>query len=192
MSKTGPISFGELYQRLERAERQLRPEEGEAEEERARILEERAEHLAQVRAARDEARVELLAFKILDERFAIALSQVEEILDVAGLYPLPGVRPHIAGVVMSRLRIIPVLDPRALMRVGTRMSDLKIILVLQARTGPFGIVVQEVQGLLELAPGALAGGGGGAVIHITDDGRSVLEADGIAQLDALAGAAGGA
>ncbi|MGQ0503931.1 MAG: chemotaxis protein CheW, partial [Myxococcaceae bacterium] len=169
--------------RLDEAERRQQSDRDPEEAERKAILSERAQLLAQARDETGTEQAVLVSFRLLGQRLAVPMEQVEELLDAAGLAPLPGVGAHIAGVVVSRLRVVPVLDLRQLLQFGQGIVDLNVIVVLRSSHGAFGVAVQEIEGLVEVPKEVLTRGAGEA-LRILPDRRYLLDAERIGALEA--------
>jgi purine-binding chemotaxis protein CheW len=144
--------FEALYKRLEEAERTLARGADLSPDERGKILSERALALAGTREqTRARSPMEVVAFKVGGERYAVPIEKVDEILEIKGLCPLLGAPRHVLGAMVARSRVLAVLDLRQVLGLsGGGMSDLtKVVAVLEGEE-LFGIAVEEVEGKLEL------------------------------------------
>lgn len=145
------FDWQEARRRLERARRSLESGGERTAEESLRILEERARALArppeEPEAAPAEI-VEVLVFAIGDERYGIDTSSVLEATPLRGLVPVPGTPPFLAGVMLHRGRVVPVLELRALLGLpgeGTKQGAYAVVLEVAGMT--FGI---EADGVIEV------------------------------------------
>ncbi len=149
---------------------------GAAGEERERILQERA---AAVARAREEGRVEgmpVLAFKVGGERYAVEVGTVFQVVDAAGLTPLPATPAWVLGAILARTRVVPVIDLRALLGLqGGGMSDLSKVVVLEDGGELFGLAVEELEGRIDLEREALATSSDGPFSWIAPDRLAVLD-----------------
>jgi purine-binding chemotaxis protein CheW len=149
---------------------------GDAGEERGRILQERAAAVAQ---ARDDAQVggmPVLAFKVGGERYAVEVKAVFQVVDAAGLTPLPATPPWVLGAILARTRVVPVIDLRALLGLeGGGMSDLSKVVVLEDGGELFGLAVEELEGRIDLEPETLATSSDGPFSWIAPDRLAVLD-----------------
>lgn len=64
--------------------------------------------------------VELLVFELDDQRYALTLASVREVVRAVALTPLPGAPAIVEGVIDVRGRVVPVLDIRARFRLPPR------------------------------------------------------------------------
>lgn len=78
-------------------------------EERTRIFRQRAETLARPAAAPDSAQqLQIMIFLLGEERYALPLSRVVEVIAGAAICPVPGAPAAVAGVMQVRGEIRPV------------------------------------------------------------------------------------
>jgi purine-binding chemotaxis protein CheW len=169
-------SFEELFRRLEEAERALARDGAATPEERRKILAERARALAGTRTQAGAAGLEVLAFRVGGERYAVRIEEVDEVLEVRGVSALLGAPRHVLGAVAARARVILVLDLRALLGLeGGGLSDLLRIVAVGHGDDLFGIAVEEVEGRLSLSPGPSEKATHGPFAFITADRLAVLD-----------------
>jgi purine-binding chemotaxis protein CheW len=112
---------------------------------------------------------ELITFVLGDERYAVDLLRVREIVTRRVITEVPRTPPFLLGIFSLRGQIVPVIDLRRRMGLGeappTRHSRL---LIVNAQNGePMGLFVDGVRDVirvseeeLETRPPALAGKGG--------------------------------
>jgi purine-binding chemotaxis protein CheW len=86
-------------------------------------------------------------FRLGQRTFALSLDEVHEIVRLAGLEPLPGTRPPMAGVIVLRGNPLPVLDVRSA-GAGYDEGD---VLVMDVAGDPVGVAVDEVLAVLAAA-----------------------------------------
>jgi purine-binding chemotaxis protein CheW len=117
MNRQGPIDWEEVRRRLERAARATR-EAGELTPEQAlAVLDRRARRLAEVPPAPPAAdRVEVLVFRLGEERYALPTDRVLEVARPGEPTPVPGAPEVLAGVVNLRGEVLPVFDLGQLLR----------------------------------------------------------------------------
>lgn len=60
----------------------------------------------------------VLVFRLGDERFAVSLASVEELVDVPAMHALPDAPPHVLGVATIRGALVTVYDPRPALNIG--------------------------------------------------------------------------
>jgi len=179
MAETTPAraGFEALYRRLEEAERTLARGAQLTPEERAKVLGERARALAGTREKqRAVATMEVVAFKVGGERYAVPIGKVDEILEIKGLHPLLGVPRHVLGAMVARARILPVLDLRHMLGLsGGGMSDLTKVVAVTEGEELFGLAVEEVEGKLELERPEKGAPAAGPFLFVTADRLAVLD-----------------
>jgi purine-binding chemotaxis protein CheW len=102
-----------------------------------------------------EAPAQFLSFMLGQDMFAIGILAVREILEYAGVTPLPQMPPSISGVINLRGTAVPVLDlARRLEREPSAVSKRTCIIVVEVdgEDGPFviGILVDAVNAVLDI------------------------------------------
>ncbi len=109
--------------------------------------------------------MDLLEFRLRGERYGVDLADVDEVLNIAALKPLPGAPDFVAGVLNLRGDLLPVVDlarrlgferdtppaaadgsPLAPYRNGTRL------LVVSAGACRFAVIVDEIDGIHTIVP----------------------------------------
>jgi purine-binding chemotaxis protein CheW len=169
-------NFERLYRRLEEAERALSQEGGVDPEERQRILAERAQALAFARARVEVEALEVLAFRVGGERYAVPIEEVDEVLEIRGLSPLLGAPRHVLGAVVARARVLPVFDLRALLGLeGGGLTDLNKVVAVGRGDDLFGIAVEDVEGRLALPLASSQRQAAGPFAFVTADRLAVLD-----------------
>lgn len=98
---------------------------------------------------------QFLSFMLGRETFAMAILSVREILEYAGVTPVPQMPPSVSGVINLRGTAVPVLDlARRLEREPSAISKRTCIIVVEVDTadGPFviGILVDAVNAVLDI------------------------------------------
>ncbi len=98
-----------------------------------------------------------LTFILEDERFAIDVSQVREVLDLSKITKVPRTPEFMRGVINIRGSVVPVIDmrlkfglPVAESTVNTRIIVMEI--VTEAQTIVVGAVADSVNDVLEIEP----------------------------------------
>jgi purine-binding chemotaxis protein CheW len=101
------------------------------------------------------APAQFLSFMLGQDMFAIGILAVREILEYAGVTPVPQMPPSISGVINLRGTAVPVLDlARRLEREPSALSKRTCIIVVEVdgEDGPFviGILVDAVNAVLDI------------------------------------------
>jgi purine-binding chemotaxis protein CheW len=173
------IDYSGLFQRLDEA-RALIENAHVSPEKRREVLSNRARLLA---GSRDQVRpvvLTVLTFRVGGERYSVPIEQVDHVLESRGLCALPGAPRHVMGALVSRSRVVPVLDLRQLLGLeGGGMSDLGKVVVVDLLGDAFGIAAEQVDGRQELLRSTLSAPPPGPFLHLTPDRLTVLD---VAQL----------
>ncbi|WP_242347087.1 chemotaxis protein CheW [Anaeromyxobacter terrae] len=145
-------------------------------EARRRILEERAQAIADARETSAVATLPVVAFSLGGERYGVPVEDVFQILDAQALSPLPAAPPWLLGAAATRARVVPVLDLRQLLGLdGGGMSDLAKILVVDRGDEAFGLAAEVVEGQVELPREGLSTAVDGPFAWIAPDRLAVLD-----------------
>jgi len=102
------------------------------------------------------ASAQFLSFMLGQDMFAMGILAVREILEYAGVTPVPQMPPAISGVINLRGTAVPVLDlARRLEREPSPIGKRTCIIVVEVagEEGPFviGILVDAVNAVLDIA-----------------------------------------
>jgi purine-binding chemotaxis protein CheW len=143
---------------------------------RERILRERAAAVARVREEARAGGIPVVAFTVGGERYAVEVGAVFQVVDAAGLMPLPATPAWVLGAVLARAHVVPVLDLRALLGLsGGGLSDLGKVVVLEHEGELFGLAVEALEGRIDLPREGLAEAPDGPVAWIAPDRLAVLD-----------------
>ena len=104
---------------------------------------------------RREEEVLFLGFAVGDQAYAVRIPSVREILKVPRLYSMPKVPAFVKGVMDLRGQILPVVDLKERLDLGS--VDLKKgrVVVLNAGKTALGFLVDQVREVFSVAPSAL-------------------------------------
>jgi purine-binding chemotaxis protein CheW len=122
------------------------------------------------------ARREWVTFRLGTEEYALEIQHVREVLKAPPLTELPRAPEHILGVIMVRGEIVAVIDPRARLGLPRQEPGPRArVLVCDTGETSCGVLVDEVSGVIRLAPSAVEprppGVGGESVEYIAGIGR---------------------
>jgi purine-binding chemotaxis protein CheW len=127
----------------------------------------------------------LLIVRLDGERIAIPAGEVESVVELEALTPVPGVPPHVAGLAALRSRVLTVIDCVAALQSDRRIAKVGDAVVVVAEGHPYALLVDSVEDVVdaegEVGPVRTALGGGWARVA-----RGMVEAQG--QLTLLADA----
>ena len=97
------------------------------------------------------SKVELLAFNLVGEEYAIDILEIQEIIKLPEVTSLPRIIDFVLGIVSLRGTIVPIVDLRKLMGLGdTVYSRATRVLVIRSGDEPIGIVVDGVTSVLRI------------------------------------------
>lgn len=175
-SKFQPIDFEELKASLDAAQMLLEGAHVVSAHRRREVLHARAVALAGSRHEVRQEVVTVLAFQVGGERYAVRIEMVDHVLEARGMCALPGAPRHVLGAVVSRSRIVPVLDLRQLLGLeGGGMSDLSKVVVVELEDEAFGLAAEVVDGRRELPRAELSQPPPGPFLFLTPDRLTVLD-----------------
>ena len=105
---------------------------------------------------KNDAEVQIVAFKLEKEEFAINIHHVREVLKMTQVTPLPQSAHFIEGVINLRGEVIPVVDLRKRFELdsGERGEHTRIIIV-EIQGNKVGLIVDSVTEVLRLSPAAI-------------------------------------
>jgi purine-binding chemotaxis protein CheW len=121
------------------------------------VLKARARALAQPADTRlPRESLEVVAFRLAEERYAIEQKYVQEIYPLRALTPLPGVPPFYLGIINLRGQILPVIDLKKFFDLpDLGITDLHVVLVVCVDDLELGILADAVSGVRSLAQDTL-------------------------------------
>lgn len=127
-----------------------KPSPGARGEEGARILRERAQALARpVETARvAETSLELLEFRLAQERYALETRYAREVYPLKNLTPLPCTPAFILGVVNVRGRVLPVYDIKKFFDLPEEgLTDLHRVILVHSGELELGLLADVIVGV---------------------------------------------
>lgn len=117
---------------------------------------------ARVEAAGGDDALKLLRFSLGDERCAVQIDAVREILDVVRMTPLPLMPAFVRGVMNLRGAVVPVIDMAARLGMGSASNGRRSCVVVlevaeSAEHGSerLGMLVDAVHEVFDAGPGEL-------------------------------------
>ena len=124
----------------------------------AQILRARAVALARPpdAAPSAETMLDVLEFRLAQERYAIESRYVREVCPLKDLTPLPCTPPFVLGIVNVRGRILPVLDLKKLFDLPEEgLTDLHRIIVLEGHDMVLGLLADATVGVRSIPADSL-------------------------------------
>lgn len=118
---------------------------------RARALARRAEH-----APAAETQIEVLAFRLGQEQYAVETRYVREVSPLRELTPLPCTPPFVLGIVNVRGQVLPVFDLKKLFDLPEEgLTDLHRIIVVRGHDIELGLLADLSLGVRSIPLSAL-------------------------------------
>lgn len=123
----------------------------------AEILQARAKQLAQgAPAPATGSSLELLEFRLAQERYAVETRFVQEVYPLRDLTPLPCAPPFIRGIVNVRGRILTVLDLKRFFDLPEKgLTDLHRVILLRGHGMEIGLLADIALGVRQVATDSL-------------------------------------
>jgi len=147
--KQAEIDWESINGWLEKVRASLEDGRRSAPEERRRILRDRAKVLARKpeREASDEVYIEVVEFRLAQERYAVESAFVREVYPLKELTPLPCTPPFVLGIVNVRGQILSVVDLKVLFELPEEgLTDLNRVIILRSNSMEFGILADAILG----------------------------------------------
>ncbi|MCP4994512.1 MAG: chemotaxis protein CheW [Gammaproteobacteria bacterium] len=97
--------------------------------------------------------IQLVTFRLEEETYGINVMQVQEVLRVTEIAPVPGAPPYVLGIINLRGNVVTVIDTRS--RFGLPFGDIddsSRIVIIESDKQVVGILVDSVAEVVELRP----------------------------------------
>ena len=95
--------------------------------------------------------IQLVTFRLKDETYGINVMQVQEVLRITEIAPVPGAPGYVLGIINLRGNVVTVIDTRT--RFGlpmTEQDDASRIVIIESEQQVVGILVDSVAEVVEL------------------------------------------
>lgn len=97
-----------------------------------------------------------VTFSLADETYAIDVLQVQEVLKLTEIAPVPGVPDYILGIINLRGSVVTVIDARRRMSLPERpLDDASRIVIIDVDNQNVGILVDSVAEVVQIPPQAV-------------------------------------
>lgn len=99
----------------------------------------------------NDPEIQLVTFRLKDETYGINVMQVQEVLRVAEIAPVPGAPHYVLGIINLRGNVVTVIDTRT--RFGlpqAEIDDLSRIVIIESEAQVVGILVDSVAEVVDL------------------------------------------
>ncbi len=150
------INWGDIYKRLEKSRIAIEQGFQPSEEEERAVLKARAKLLAREDNKEEavEELIEVLEFKLADERYAIESIYIREVLPLKEFTPVSCTPSFVFGVINVRGQILSVIDLGKLFDIPENdASQLRKIIVIHSDYMEFGILSDEIMGTKDILTG---------------------------------------
>ncbi|MCP3665106.1 MAG: chemotaxis protein CheW [Gammaproteobacteria bacterium] len=97
--------------------------------------------------------IQLVTFRLEEETYGINVMQVQEVLRVTEIAPVPGAPPYVLGIINLRGNVVTVIDTRS--RFGLPSGDIddsSRVVIIESDKQVVGILVDSVAEVVELRP----------------------------------------
>ncbi|WP_266171133.1 chemotaxis protein CheW [Dyella subtropica] len=152
-AKRAAVDWRELERRLATARHAIEHGWATSPDESRRILQSRAQHLAQEAEpdARADEYIEMVEFDLAYERYAIDSRYVREVCPLENLTPLPCTPKFVLGIINLHGEILSVIDIKIFFELpAPGLTDLNKVIVLQAGNMIFGVLADSVVGVRQV------------------------------------------
>jgi len=102
-------------------------------------------------SAAGDAVIQLVTFRLKDETYGINVMQVQEVLRITEIAPVPGAPQYVLGIINLRGNVVTVIDTRT--RFGlptTERDDASRIVIIESEEQVVGMLVDSVAEVVEL------------------------------------------
>jgi len=144
------INWKEIRSRLELANTEFERGFQPTDEERDRILKERAKIYSHELEAKEEEvqYVEVLEFLLAHEMYGVELKYVREVYPLKELTPIPEIPAFVLGIVNVRGEILSVIDIKKFFDLPEKgLTDLNRVIILHSADMEFGILADSIIGV---------------------------------------------
>ncbi len=106
---------------------------------------------APVESVAGDAVIQLVTFQLKDETYGINVMQVQEVLRVTEIAPVPGAPQYVLGIINLRGNVVTVIDTRSRFGLAsTEVDDASRIVIIESEEQVVGILVDSVAEVVEL------------------------------------------
>jgi len=103
------------------------------------------------RKSGDDPILQWVTFRLADETYGINVMQVQEVLRVTEIAPVPGAPDYVMGIINLRGNVVTVLDTRKRFNLpATEQDDATRIVIIESGQNVVGVQVDSVAEVVEL------------------------------------------
>ncbi len=100
--------------------------------------------------------IQFVTFVLMDETYGINVMQVQEVLRVTEIAPVPGAPDYVLGIINLRGNVVTVIDTRTRFGLPSKeMDDSSRIIVIESEKQVVGILVDAVAEVVDLREGEI-------------------------------------
>lgn len=100
--------------------------------------------------------IQLVTFRLQDETYGINVMQVQEVLRVTEIAPVPGAPAYILGIINLRGNVVTVIDTRRRFNLPPKeIDDASRIVIIESDKQVVGILVDSVAEVVDLRSGEI-------------------------------------
>jgi len=102
-------------------------------------------------AATEESLKRWVTFRLASEKYCINVMQVQEVLRMTEIAPVPGAPEYVIGIINLRGNVVTITDTRRRFGLGTReIDDESRIIIVEIKNSEIGILVDSVSDVVDL------------------------------------------
>lgn len=95
--------------------------------------------------------IQFVTFRLADETYGIVVMQVQEVLRVTEIAPVPGAPNYVLGIINLRGNVVTVIDTRSRFGLPAKENDdATRIVIIEAERQVIGILVDSVAEVVDL------------------------------------------
>ena len=99
----------------------------------------------------DDENLRWVTFRLENEKYGINVMQVQEVLRVTEIAPVPGAPSYVLGIINLRGNVVTVIDTRSRFGLAsTEMDDSTRIVIIESEEQVVGILVDSVAEVVDL------------------------------------------
>ena len=96
----------------------------------------------------------LLIVRLGGERIALSAAEIESVVEIETITPVPGTASHVAGLAALRSRVLTVIDPLVTIDPSRRQDRPREAVVVVRDGHPYALLVEAVEDVVEASGGS--------------------------------------
>ena len=107
--------------------------------------------MTEIEAKQNDPIMQWVTFRLGDEKYGINVMQVQEVLRVTEIAPVPGAPSYVLGIINLRGNVVTVIDTRDRFGLITKEpDDISRIVIIETESYIIGILVDSVAEVVEM------------------------------------------